>query len=221
MSADNTLRCRNAAEAFLLLKSSLFVSDDLELLVAGQPVGGSPPPVLALKKWTQVDESMEFRAFVKDHNLIAVSQRHTSSFFPFLQSLRNEIRTVLQEFFLTKLLPRANVLPAAYSFDVYFDRRKQPRLLDIGKFGNTKVDALLYSWEELLEFDATATATDTVSPAVRIIDDGKCIVTSPLATHRLPKDMIDVSDSEAIRAFVQTMRTLGNVQNIDVVEKKQ
>ncbi|KAJ3333511.1 hypothetical protein HDU76_007277 [Blyttiomyces sp. JEL0837] len=81
MSADGTLRCYTAAEIFLLLKSSDFISHDLGNAFeacAPEKEGHSEQPStrpavfeLVLRRWTNVEPSMEFRCFVKDNQLVA------------------------------------------------------------------------------------------------------------------------------------------------------
>jgi D123 len=79
-----TLRCTSPADVYLLLKSSDFISHDLnpQLAFAGcpYPSDGSPSfttaehPIydleLVLKKWYSVDKGREFRCFVRDDILL-------------------------------------------------------------------------------------------------------------------------------------------------------
>lgn len=67
MSPDGSLRCYNADQVMLLLKSSDRVAEDLTHLT--RPLGGLPddlsPLALVLTKWQPLNIASEFRVFVR------------------------------------------------------------------------------------------------------------------------------------------------------------
>jgi hypothetical protein len=78
VSADGTLRCHSAAQVLLLLKSSDKVAGDLCAAERGYPP--PPPPCghhhyLMLRKFRNINPALEFRCFVRDRVLVALSQR--------------------------------------------------------------------------------------------------------------------------------------------------
>jgi len=89
ISATNTLKCNSPSDIFLLLKSSDFIAHDLDHAFDDCHYDNQSrrrrPNVfeLVLKKWYDVAPSMEFRCFVKDEELVAISQRDVNyySFF--------------------------------------------------------------------------------------------------------------------------------------------
>jgi len=87
LSESKLLRCTSVSDVFLVLKSSSFVTHDVCKAynnctdhVAEKEV----KRVLALRKWYDINPSMEFRCFVKNGNMIGISQRDISNFYSFL-----------------------------------------------------------------------------------------------------------------------------------------
>lgn len=132
VALNNSLKCTSPADVFLLLKSSDFIAHDLgnpyhmtrgeeDPVPAGQEQ--QPPPdhyYLALRKWIEVEPSMEFRCFVRRRQLVGeslgtstdgrnefdvgsfsnpgISQRDTFNFYPFLKSMKDEISKNILKF---------------------------------------------------------------------------------------------------------------------------
>lgn len=75
MCAGPPLKCVNPNEVYLLLKSSDFVTHDLDYPYEGCddiPEGETPPLSyhLVLKKWFDMPRSHEFRCFVRNRQLL-------------------------------------------------------------------------------------------------------------------------------------------------------
>ncbi len=110
------------AQVLLLLKSSDRVSHDLELLqqmaachqtlsadtrqsaehvpsAAASPAAASAPRAqLVLRRWQDLRPEREFRCFVHNHALVAISQRDPSQYFPQLAGEAASIRAVICTF---------------------------------------------------------------------------------------------------------------------------
>lgn len=56
---------------------------------------------LVLKRWHNLNRGMEFRCFVKNHSLIAISQRDPTAYFEFLPELVDPIKETLNEFLIS------------------------------------------------------------------------------------------------------------------------
>ena len=54
---------------------------------------------LVLRKWKEILTAMEFRCFVKDNTLIAISQRDHTTFYASLASIKTEVQVDLVSFF--------------------------------------------------------------------------------------------------------------------------
>jgi hypothetical protein len=106
VALNNSLKCTSPADVFLLLKSSDFVAHDLgnpyqmsrDEGPPEHPSDGRPADELhlVLRKWIEVEPSMEFRCFVKDRELVGISQRDTFNFYPFLGSMKSELNVLIQ-----------------------------------------------------------------------------------------------------------------------------
>ena len=162
----NTMKCTSPNDVYLLLKSSLFVSHDLERAFHDTvpPTAAASPaspqtytPVLVLRAFFNPLPSLEFRCFVKDRTLVAITQRDLNH-YPFLRSLRGAITARVDELFATL---RFTFPEASFAFDVYipeadFDaddeatnRLGRARLIDINPWA-PRTDTLLFGWSELL-----------------------------------------------------------------------
>jgi len=114
VSAGNTMKCRNVDEVVMLLKSSDSVAHDLtEAYRACQDYSNHgeegeseeerairqhETTVLALREWYDLNPSMEFRCFVKNKNLIGISQRHVNDFYDFLFRDKDSIEDAIAIF---------------------------------------------------------------------------------------------------------------------------
>ena len=80
LPSSSPLKCASPADVYLLLKSSDFISHDLnrDLVFDGQTPGPNEPYVLelVLRKWYAVDRSREMRCFVRAGRLIGARLAH-------------------------------------------------------------------------------------------------------------------------------------------------
>jgi D123 len=155
ISLTNDMECRTANEIYLLLKSSDFVNHDLEQAFDGcvgdeEPI--SIPYVLVLRKSFNLNPSLEFRGFVHNRSLVAISQREMN-YFAFLLELRPQLLQRIQTFLEDDLLVSEYFSQdemKSFVFDVYitppYDR---VWLIDINPWA-PRTDPLLFSWLEIL-----------------------------------------------------------------------
>lgn len=134
MTATNTLECRTPGEVYLLLKSSDFITHDLEHAFRDcvddddeeEEEGGEQqkPPLtaenipyhLTLRKWFALNPSLEFRVFVSSRRILAMTQRDLNH-YDFLPSLRTTIISAVTRFFTATLAP--TFPDPDFVFDVY------------------------------------------------------------------------------------------------------
>ena len=81
-----------ADEIFTLLKSSTFVTHDIQFpFHEAIPDFKTDEHYLVLKRWHNLNRGMEFRCFIKDHKLVGISQRDITAYFEFLPDLLQAI----------------------------------------------------------------------------------------------------------------------------------
>ncbi|KAK2751802.1 hypothetical protein FQN55_009244 [Onygenales sp. PD_40] len=178
ISATNDMECRSPNDIYILLKSSDFVTHDLEHAFDGcvsdaearkiiqtqrlgredlsqpkSPKGEEPPKIpyhLVLRKYINLNPSLEFRCFVRNRQLLCLCQRDLNH-FEFLFGLRDELREKIQSFFDEKL--RDTFPDPDFVFDVYVPPpHNRVWLMDINPWA-PRTDPLLFSWLEILEME--------------------------------------------------------------------
>ncbi|KAG3003902.1 hypothetical protein PC120_g18889 [Phytophthora cactorum] len=214
-----SLKCTNFEDVFLLLQASDFVVHDLTqpyIGCSGENAEKSPPEShLVLKKWCNFLDSMLFRCFVVGHRLVAVSQRNCGEFYEFLPDQQDELCELLYEFYKKNFRKAEGefVFPDPnYSFDVYVDKRRRVYLLDINVFGAV-TDTLLFSWDELLEFQTNSPATPQDAEDehhvidFRVVESKKGIRANPLSGYRAPTDLVDhLAGGAGFEAFIEQVK---------------
>ncbi|KAI3337601.1 D123-domain-containing protein [Xylariaceae sp. AK1471] len=158
---QNTIKCTSPDDVYLLLKSSNFITYDLEhafddcMPTANSNVNQAPfKPVLVLRSYFNPHTAMEFRCFVKHRNLVAISQRDLN-YFEFLQPLKADIIAKISQLFNNKL--RYTFPDGNFVFDVYIPEGEgeplsRARLIDINAWA-PHTDSLLFGWKELLDLE--------------------------------------------------------------------
>ncbi|KAI0455383.1 D123-domain-containing protein [Xylaria acuta] len=158
---QNTIKCTSPNDVYLLLKSSNFITYDLEhafddcTATANSTAHQAPfKPVLVLRSYFNPHTAMEFRCFVKHRNLVAISQRDLN-YFEFLQPLKADIIARIYQLFNNKL--RYTFPDGNFVFDVYIPEGEdeplsRARLIDINAWA-PHTDSLLFGWQELLDLE--------------------------------------------------------------------
>ncbi|KAL4884067.1 D123-domain-containing protein [Aspergillus karnatakaensis] len=158
MAATNDLQCRTPNDIYLLLKSSDFITHDLEHpfddCVPDTTYSPTPTPNvpevtynLILRKYVNFNPSLEFRCFVRNRVLLCICQRDQNH-FEFLFNLRDALRSRIQSFFDEKL--KDTFPDSSFVFDVYIPPPHQRVwLIDINPWAE-RTDPLLFSWLEIL-----------------------------------------------------------------------
>ncbi len=155
----NSMECATANDIYLLLKSSDFVTHDLEHAF-DDCVDDGPHSlqkedinyVLVLRKWFKFNPSCEFRCFVRERRVIGICQRDLNH-FDFLFPMKEQLREAILEYFdktLKGTFPDDN-----FVFDIYLpEPYDKVRLMDINPWA-PRTDPLLFSWLELLTMPLT------------------------------------------------------------------
>jgi D123 len=199
-----TMECRCAGDVFLLLKASDFCSYDLQHALQDVAEEEEPAPSLQmeliLRKWCNLYPSQEFRCFVVQQQLVAISQRYHSQHWPYLSSARDQYLVLIRDFFEQVVQPHVVASMTQYVFDVYIDQKSRIWLVDINVWAS-RTDALLFHWSELLE-RASRLASEEIDPIIefRIVESEHQILSNPLSSYKAPMmDLVYLGGSEQDR----------------------
>ena len=157
IATTNSMECRTANDVYLLLKSSDFITHDLEQAFDGCEDASSAdeadresiPYHLVLRQTIPaLVTSLEFRCFVRRGELLCICQRDLNH-YTFLPDLLPKLRTRIDEFFEKNLqhsFPDQN-----FVFDIYIPPpHERVWLIDINPWA-PRTDPLLFSWLEILQ----------------------------------------------------------------------
>jgi hypothetical protein len=156
IAANNSMECTSANDIYLLLKSSDFVTHDLEQAFADctddlpERVEADIPYHLSLRKAVPAMlTSMEFRCFVRRRRLVGLCQRDLNH-YDFMAELVPTLQDLIYDFFNEKL--KDTFPEESFVFDVYVPKPVpggKVWLIDINPWAQ-RTDPLLFSWLELL-----------------------------------------------------------------------
>ncbi|KAL7561524.1 hypothetical protein ACA910_022678 [Epithemia clementina (nom. ined.)] len=184
--------------------------------------------------WTQLElvlrqyvpnlyPSFEFRCFVKNHALVAISQRHADQYFAHLAKNKttdhvtrilvefwDEYRHLFQQHFVAaaaaakqeKEEEEGPVVPIShYVVDVYLDTHDQVWIVDFNVWGS-RTDSLLFDWNELMLLDIhnhNHNAEDDNNhkddhwPPIRVVETDKQVRPHSLHNFRAPVDTVHLA----------------------------
>lgn len=210
---SGNLKCKTPGDVFVLLKSSDFVMHDI-LYAFDNSVGEKPANIsyeLVLRQWCNFNPSMEFRCFVWNGDIAAISQRNHTQHFPHLKIEMMCYRSQILDFYDDYVYEN---YPGSGNFvlDVYIDKQERVWLLDFNVWG-TQTDALLFSWDELLRIASRETeeqddsSLENQRPEIRVVETANEIHHDPLASYRAPIDAVDLAsisgfDATAFHEFM-------------------
>ena len=148
----NSMECATPNDIYLLLKSSDFITHDLEHAFDDCAEDDTIRQddiqyILVLRKWFKANPSCEFRCFVRERRVVGICQRDLNH-FDFLFPLRDKLQAEILRYFdrtLKETFPDQD-----FVFDVYVPAPyDKVRLVDINPWA-PRTDPLLFSWLELL-----------------------------------------------------------------------
>ena len=236
---NGTMKCETPGDVYILLKSSDFVSHDIQHTfdgatgndaeadkADGDDTGTQFKFELALRKWSNLHASQEFRCFVSDHELVAISQRNHTQHYPHLSRESMTIRSRIVDFFVDSIQRRfASGSIAKYVFDCYVDKNRRVWLLDFNPW-SIRTDSLLFDWDNLQKLAADvatsgegkagevedegktddAVSCENVRPCIKVVETELEVHHDPIASFRAPIDTVDLmSDADGANSFQNFM----------------
>lgn len=220
IALNSSLQCNSLSDIFLLFKSSDFITHDLTqpfLVCSDQD---SPDPVinyeLVLRKWCELIPGGEFRCFVKENKLIAISQRDYTQYYQHISKQEEQISQAIQEFFSQNI--QYKFLDEDFVFDVYRDSQGRVWLIDLNPFGEV-TDSLLFSWEELASGGEITQQQE--SPAFRYTNSEVTVQPSPCLSYRIPRDFVDLSTGEDAYKLIDFLKLKKSQQEESEEEEEE
>uniref|UniRef100_A0A674N6D5 Translation initiation factor eIF2 assembly protein n=1 Tax=Takifugu rubripes TaxID=31033 RepID=A0A674N6D5_TAKRU len=204
IALNSSLQCHSLSDIFLLFKSSDFITHDLT-----QPTPQTRPVSSLLIP------GGEFRCFVKENKLIAVSQRDYTQYYQHILKQEEQICQAVEAFFSQHI--QYNFLDEDFVFDVYRDSQGRVWLIDLNPFGEV-TDSLLFSWEELTSGDLTQQQQE--GPAFRYATSEVTVQPSPCLSYRIPRDFVDLSTGEDAYKLIDFLK-LKKSQQEDSEEEEE
>jgi hypothetical protein len=197
VATNNSLKCSNLQDIYLLLKSSDKISKDLH---SDYKNDNGPKYYLVIKKWKDICPGSEFRCFVSGDELIAISQRSKTEFYDHLLQSKLDIVNDIKHFFLTKIKNKFDL--RNYIFDVVRTSSGLVKVLDFGSFNDKDTDTYLFSWTELNDMEYI----EGVSPEFRFIAENIGIQPNMSNHFGMPKDLTEFADEGTKRSLIDLLQ---------------
>ncbi|PPQ68335.1 hypothetical protein CVT24_004816 [Panaeolus cyanescens] len=199
LPSSSPLKCTSPADIYMLLKSSDFITHDLDPAnvfegceeVSSQKQSDKPKYELELilRKWYPIDRARELRCFVRNDVLIGITQRD-SNYYEFWNDPKTQEKVIasVKSFWENTIKPRWHSEPN-YVFDFLLTRDlSRGHIMDFNPYAE-KTDPLLFSYPELQEL-----AQQQKQPELRVIDSA----THPAAASNAPAHQHNMIPFEAV-----------------------
>ncbi|XP_076447545.1 translation initiation factor eIF2 assembly protein-like isoform X1 [Babylonia areolata] len=213
VSLNNSLQCCHASDVCLLLKSSNFIAHDLSqpfIHCEDRELASKDVVIqhdLVLRRWADINNSHEFRCFVRHGKLIGICPRNHSKFFQHIVDSRPEIQEDIEEFFEEVVDGNFTMEPGSYTFDVWRRKKNEVVLIDFNPYGPV-TDALLFDWNELTAYNESDGLT------FRIVESENGVQPSILSQFGMPTDFVDLATGQDPFKLMDLMK-LGQLQGQD------
>ncbi|KAI0632002.1 D123-domain-containing protein [Trametes polyzona] len=213
LPASSPLKCTSPADVYLLLKSSDFVQHDLS---PENVFDGCEPPhtsadssnvpyeiELVLRKWYPVDRARELRCFVRQENLIAISQRDPNYYdFWNEHETQEKVIAAVSDFWEKHIKGKWEQTQGDYTFDFLLTRDlSRGHIVDFNPY-LPRTDPLLFTYDELHDLLLARVRPDAHDgaparpgrPALRVVDSPA----HPAAARNAPAHQHNMVPIEAL-----------------------
>jgi hypothetical protein len=119
---------------------------------------------LAIRPYRRMDNTREFRIFIRDGKFVCASQYNLSKHFSKLEKRKDIIKSSLTKFINEDIMPNLPFKSAA--LDVYLKSDGSYMLIDINDWGGETAPLLARSWESLDAMDASGTLLLLAKPTM-------------------------------------------------------
>ena len=218
LSATNSIACTTPNDIYLLLKSSDFITHDLDQVFddcekesedecesASEDEENSlnksllkiPYHLILRKTIPAFNPALEIRCYVRSRNLLCMCQRDLNH-FDFLPRLIPKLRSLIQDFFNRNL--KRSFPDESFVFDVYIPPpHDRVWLIDVNPWAQ-RTDPLLFSWMEILNMrgEEHSSANKLHDGVIRLSRDGDGSDGSDLKDEQDEEDQEESEDEEEV-----------------------
>ena len=140
-----SLQMENARQVIDLFIKSERINQDLTLAIEHKDRFQEN---IVIRKWVTIDVDMEFRAFVCNNKLNAISQYNYVCHFPRLEKMKGELENRINEFFSNVVHPRLASKFSSYVIDFAVTGENYDKLyvIELNPFLSS-TDSSLFSWK--------------------------------------------------------------------------
>ncbi|XP_055380916.1 cell division cycle protein 123 homolog [Condylostylus longicornis] len=191
ITAGQTLKVKDIIDAYQLIKASSIIKRDLNFwYLDNQNNQSTRDFYLILRKWMDIHPGTEFRCFVRNNKLIAISPRDWPQFHKHIIQQKHEIVNDILSLFKEKIQYQFPL--DDYCFDVVRQRKDNVILLDFSTFEENFTDALAFDWEFLKSEEIIAEENEAGLPEFRYLNSDCGIQPHSRNNYAIPQDIIDM-----------------------------
>jgi len=212
ISFDKSLLCTCPSDVFLLLKSSEFVTHDIDqpFVHCEEDDSINTPDInycLVLRKWQPPDPSTEFRCFVYKNKLIGACQRQATKYYSHLLREKESIIQDIEKFYKNKISEKFT--DSSYIFDVVRPKKGKVTVIDFNPFGQV-TDTILFTWEEIEKLTSEQKSSHE-SFDFRCVESEDGVKCSEYANYAMPQDIQDLAAGEDPYKLMDLMKLKCNL----------
>ncbi|KXJ70688.1 hypothetical protein RP20_CCG022758 [Aedes albopictus] len=186
ITLGQSLCVKDITDVYQLLKASSFCKEDF----AERSPANSSGYHIILKKWRDIHPGSEFRCFVRNKSLVAISPRHWPSYHEHIAVERSDIVSDIVSLYKEKI--KDSFPLKDYVFDVYRPAKDHVVVLDFYLYGKGHSDSLAFDYDQLDAEAATATIEEEDDPEFRYLPEDCGIQPNRRNNYGFPQDVIDM-----------------------------
>uniref|UniRef100_A0A182JTL5 Uncharacterized protein n=1 Tax=Anopheles christyi TaxID=43041 RepID=A0A182JTL5_9DIPT len=182
ITLGQSLCVRDITDVYQLLKASSFCKEDFRERSEVNDSGYH----IVLKKWRDIHPGSEFRCFVRNRSLMAISPRHWPSYHEHIARERSDIVNDIVSLFKEKI---KDTFPLKdYVFDVYRPSKDDVIIMDFSLYGKGHSDSLAFDYEQLDDEALVATIEEEDDPEFRYLPNDCGIQPIKRNVYGFPQD---------------------------------